>query len=121
MSTYNPLDWYWIVGGDLTKVYSSAAGDYVPVDAPAYVTFKDLGGVATPIASAAELGQVLSPYSLRPVEASVLDGYQEAQSNGLVIQVNFKVLFNILKRLAVLEGKAAPTAAQARALVKSLL
>lgn len=33
MTNYNPLDWYWIVGGDETKVYSSNAGDYVASDA----------------------------------------------------------------------------------------
>ncbi|MBS0269921.1 MAG: hypothetical protein JSS54_13200 [Proteobacteria bacterium] len=29
MSSYNPFDWYWIVGGDENRAWSSAAGAYV--------------------------------------------------------------------------------------------
>jgi hypothetical protein len=29
---YNPNDWYWVVGGDDTQVYSSKTGTIVPID-----------------------------------------------------------------------------------------
>lgn len=31
MKTYNPFNWYWIVGGDETRAYSSATNNYVTV------------------------------------------------------------------------------------------
>ncbi len=31
MSEYNPFNWFWIVGDDETRAYSSAAGGYVDV------------------------------------------------------------------------------------------
>lgn len=32
MVEYNPRDWYWIIGGDETKAYSSASGAVVPIE-----------------------------------------------------------------------------------------
>lgn len=122
MSTYNPRNWYWHVAGDQSRVFSSQRGDYVPVDDATFMAWvAEEGRVPTNINSEASLGEVLSPYLLRPTHASVLDGYQESQANGLIIQVNFKVLFNIMKRLNALEGKPTLTAPQARAAVKALL
>lgn len=54
--TYVAADWYWIVGGDLSRAYSSALGDYVtswPSDK------------VTHIASELELNEVLGAYGLR--------------------------------------------------------
>lgn len=34
---YNPSNWFWIVGGDESRVYSSAGGDFVPANDAAYV------------------------------------------------------------------------------------
>jgi len=28
MSDYNPRDWYWVVGGDESRAWSSASGEY---------------------------------------------------------------------------------------------
>ena len=54
MPGYNPLDWYWIVGGsgphvdetgaftgDESRVFSSARNQYVPADDPTYVAWRD--------------------------------------------------------------------------------
>ena len=30
MMFYNPANWYWLVGGDASRVYSSARAAYVP-------------------------------------------------------------------------------------------
>lgn len=121
MKDYDPFNWYWKVNGSTTQVYSSAAGDYVPVDNPAYVAWKADGTVPTNIASAAELGEVLAPYNLRPVQATVLDAYQDSHAKKLTIEVVAKVLFNIVNELRVLKGQPQITAAQFRTYVKGLM
>ena len=45
---YDPSNWYWIVNGSTTQVYSSKAGDYVPVANATYVAWRAAGGVAKP-------------------------------------------------------------------------
>jgi len=70
---YTPDNWFWIVGGDETRFYSSAARDYVtelPMDA----------GV-TRIASEEELWAVLkeqAPVCLPDIPAFVLERFQTA-------------------------------------------
>lgn len=121
MKDYNPLNWYWIVAGSATQVYSSAAGDYVPVDDATYVAWKADGTNPTNIASAEELGEVLAPYNLRPVQATVLDAYQDSHAKQLTLQVVAKVLFQIVNEIRVLKGQNQITAAQFRTYVKGLM
>lgn len=54
MRAFLVRDWFWIVGGDSTKAYSSAARGYVPVAAVG----QDVS--ATPIANEVELYDVLA-------------------------------------------------------------
>lgn len=67
MNHYRPDKWYWIVGGDTSRAWSSAAGAYVqqwPTDR------------VTRIGSGAELSAVLRPHGLAiptPVAADVKD------------------------------------------------
>lgn len=56
---YDPSRWYWRVGDDDTRVYSSAAAAYVPVDDETYMAWVAAGGFATRIVSEAELQEVL--------------------------------------------------------------
>lgn len=63
VATYDPLDWHWIVAGDESRYWSSAAGAYV-------ASLPDDAGV-TRIASEAELTDVLRPYGLRGPAYSV--------------------------------------------------
>ncbi|MBX3583814.1 MAG: hypothetical protein KF810_18150 [Rhizobiaceae bacterium] len=56
MPNYTPQDWYWIVNGDGSRYWSSAAR--------AYVTEIAGSGGVSPIASEAELDDVLAPYGL---------------------------------------------------------
>lgn len=121
MLIYNPKDWYWIVSADQSRVYSSKSADFVPVDNSVYVAWRERGGVATNIISEAELGAVLAPYALRPVSASVLDGYTESQAVKLTIEVVAKVLFNHENRVRVLEGKQPINANQFKTAIKALL
>ena len=53
---YNPLAWFWIVGDDESRFWSSAAG--------AYVETLPEGAGYTRIASEAELDDVLAAYGL---------------------------------------------------------
>jgi hypothetical protein len=121
MKTYDPFNWYWKVAGATTQVYSSAAGDYVPVTDPTFVAWTADGTLPTSIASAAELGEVLAPYNLRPAEAVVLDAYQDTQARRLTLEVVAKVLFNVVNEIRVLKGQPQITAAQFRTYVKGLM
>jgi hypothetical protein len=91
---YNPLDWYWIVGGtgpqiaapgapftgDETRVFSSARLQYVPVSDPQYQAWRSSemavnGGMepATRIDTEANLAAVLAPFGLAfPTSANAI-------------------------------------------------
>ena len=118
---FNPSDWYWIVGGDGTRVFSSARGDYFAASDATYAAWAADGTVPTSIGSEAELGDVLAPYSIRPTAANVLDGYQDSQSKSLNIQTVAKVMFFLTNQVRSLQGQTALSAAQFRALIKGLM
>jgi hypothetical protein len=62
----NIRDNYWVIGGSTTEVYSSKTNTLVPVDDQTYVDWTAAYGAATPIASEAELADVLKAYNLLP-------------------------------------------------------
>ena len=114
---YNPQNWYWIVAGSTTQVYSSAVGDYVLVSDPGYQSWLAAGGAATRIDTEVNLGAVLaSTNALRPVNAGVLSAWQTASAlllnTGPLPVVLFRALFNHENRIRTLEGKASITAQQ---------
>jgi len=121
MNFYNPANWYWIVAGSTTQVFSSAVGDYVPVDNATYLAWLAAGNQPTRIVSEAELGDVLAPLQLRPVAANVLDGYKESQANKLTVEVIAKVLFRLTNDVRVLQGKSELTANQFKNFLKGLM
>lgn len=121
MKEYNPSNWYWFVGGDLTKVYSSLIGDYIPVNDPTFVEWSSDGTSPTRIDTEQNLGEVLAPLLIRPVQANVLEGYQSAQTDHVAMKLIFKLFFNHENRIRALEGKTPITVAQARAFVKGLM
>ena len=55
---YDPSNWYWEVGNDTSRVYSSARANYVSRNDPAFVEWTKNGGVPTKIKSEADLRQV---------------------------------------------------------------
>jgi hypothetical protein len=57
---YTPANWYWIVAGSTTQVWSSAATAYVAVTDATYQAWLAAGNVPTPIDSEASLAQVLA-------------------------------------------------------------
>jgi hypothetical protein len=117
-----PANWFWIVGGSATQVYSTAIGDYMPSTDARYVTWQSMAGglIAGKVASEAELGGVLARFGLRPTNASVLSAYQAAAVTGMDAVQN-KILFNLNNRLRVLEGQPTLTAAQFIAAMASLV
>lgn len=129
--TFDPTNWYWIVGGPTTQVYSSAIGNYVPVTDATYQAWLAKGGAPTKIDTEANLGDVLAPYFLRPLAANVLDGYKQSQAITIVqkeFQAVFKILFNHENRIRAIESAlglngspAQLTPAQAIAAVKALM
>ena len=120
-TNYDPFDWYWIVGNDESRVYSSASGDYVtPADA-SYIRWLGDGKAPTRISSETELGEVLAQYSIRPSASAVLDSYKGRQAREINVQALAKVLYQVNNRLLALEGKAALSAAEFRTFVKGLM
>jgi hypothetical protein len=119
---YNPKDWYWRVAGSTTQVYSSAAGNYVPVNDATYIAWlADTTHATTDIASEAELGEVLAEYAMRPAAAAVLDTYKETQATRLTIQVVAKILLWLVNEVRTLKGQAPITAQQFKSFVKGQL
>lgn len=121
MKPFDPRNWYWIVGGDATKAYSSMASDYVLVDNAAFLAWKADGTVPTSIDSEVSLGGVLAPYSLRPTPAAILDAYLDTQATQLTIATVAKVVFNHENRIRAIEGQNAISAAQFKNALKALL
>jgi hypothetical protein len=116
---FDARNWYWRVAGSDTQVFSSASGDFVLVNNPTYTAWVNAGGVATKIASAAELGEVLASYSLRPQDANVLDGYANTQATNLPVPVVAKILLWCVNEIRTLKGQGTLSAAQFKAFIKS--
>lgn len=118
---YNPANWYWVVNGSTTQVFSSAIGNYVPVSDPTFLVWVASGGAATVIDSEASLGETLASHQVRPESAKVLDGYKERHANKLTIDVVAKVLFKIVNDVRVLQGQSTITANQFKTFLKELM
>jgi hypothetical protein len=58
--SYNANNWYWIVGGDETEVYSSASRAFVPPSDATYAAWRASGGQPSRIVSNAELSEVVN-------------------------------------------------------------
>ena len=121
---YNPLDWYWTVGSDATKVYSSKLGGYVPAADATYQAWRAAGNNPSSVINEAELGDILAPYYpdvARPTPAAMLDGYQQAQADDIQQHKLIKLLFVMMNDIRVLKGQQPFTVQQARAYVKGLM
>lgn len=113
MRPFNPTDWYWQIGSDTSKFYSSAAVGFVP-SVPE-------GFTATRIGSQQELADVLIALGV-PVPAGVTasDDLKNIQISAIQL-ATLKGLLNHENRIRTLEGKQAMTVAQFVTAVKSLL
>ena len=63
---YTPANWYWIVNGSTTSVYSSASNTYVPVTDAGYTAWLAQSNKPTRIVSEVELWGVVSQVGLFP-------------------------------------------------------
>jgi hypothetical protein len=60
VNLFIPTNWYWVLNGSTTQVYSSAGNTYVPVTDPTYSAWLAVGNKPTNIASEALLWGVVS-------------------------------------------------------------
>lgn len=114
-------DHYWTVGGSTTQVYSSARGDYVPIDDAAYQSWLAAGRTATDFGgSETELGALLGPHRTpRPNPAAILDGYKEGQAAAFTpFDQTAKFLHWLTNEVRVLQGKPTITFEQFRQAIK---
>lgn len=71
---YNPIDWYWIVGGNTSKFYSSKRNIYVaPTDADYVAWASGVTNAGTPIDSEASLAAVLQAQAPALIPAWMFD------------------------------------------------
>jgi hypothetical protein len=66
MIYYNPVDWYWIVNGDETQVYSSARSAKVAAVDATYQSWIEAGGTPTRIDTMDNLIEVLRAANVPP-------------------------------------------------------
>jgi hypothetical protein len=64
--TYIPSDWYWMIGGDQTQVFSSKRNALVPVSDASYQAWLSLGNTPTQIDTVASLHDVLAKAGVPP-------------------------------------------------------
>lgn len=118
MRTYDPKDWFWIVGGDESSPFSSKTGDFVPANDSGYQAFVSDGNRATRIASEAELGEVLADARVRPTSANVLDGFKSRHAEALTLEIIAKLLLWLINEVRGLKGQETITAKQFKAFIK---
>ena len=87
MFKYNLMNWYWIVDGSTTFVFSSASHSYVRADDNTYLAWLASGGIPTKISSADLPNVVNEPIieQLKAVDAAssrALRAILLAQHNG---------------------------------------
>ena len=117
---YTPENWYWVVGSDESRVFSSVAGDYVPLSDAAYVAWRQAHPlhIAPKISSEAEMGTLLADVRVRPANAAVLDAFRDAHAGKVVIEVPAKLLLWMVNEIRKLKGQPALGAAAFRTFVK---
>jgi hypothetical protein len=122
MKNYDPKNWYWIVAGDETRVFSSATGNYVPANDATYVAWAADGTMPTRILNETELGEVLADARVRPNRAAVLDAYKGQHAKRMTDEVQTKALLWCINEIRALKGEAALTTGPAiRAFLKDLM
>jgi hypothetical protein len=122
MKNYNPSNWYWIVAGDESRVFSSATGNYVPATDPTYLAWRADGAMPTRILNETELGEVLADARVRPQRAAVLDAYKGQHAKRMTDEVQTKALLWCINEIRTLKGEAPlTTGAAIRAFLKELM
>jgi hypothetical protein len=120
MKNYDPTNWYWIVAGDESRVFSSAVGNYVQADDAAFLAWKADGSMPTRILNETELGEVLADARVRPADeaATVVDAFKDRHARELTLQVVAKWMLWATNEIRTLKGQAPVSAAQFRNFLK---
>lgn len=77
---YNPMDWYWQVGEDRGKFWSSKLGGWT----------QETPEVLTKIGSLEELAEVLAPYGLVTPFTDTRDVKKEAERRILLVMTDYQ-------------------------------
>jgi hypothetical protein len=83
MLVFNPFYWYWVVGGSITQVFSSAANDYVAITDTTYETWLAEGYMPTVVASEDDLAVILAQYGITPTFDAGLILYAHTKQKAL--------------------------------------
>lgn len=124
---YGITNWYWVVAGSTTEVFSSKAKAYVAVSNSTYMAWLAEGYKPTKIASVADLLDVLAEQAPEclPDNSEGNDARQRNLIGKLEIEKVGKVLATGLfiheNRIRALEGKAAITKEQFITALKAML
>ncbi|MET3995051.1 hypothetical protein ABID65_006717 [Bradyrhizobium sp. S3.9.2] len=108
MKTYDLFDWYWIVAGDASRVFSSKLHDYVLPSDPAYVDWAADGSAPIEIDTEHSLGAVMAASGLlRPIPAGVLDGYTDMLALRIAQQPDFTLWVELYQQVLSLPNVTA--------------
>ena len=118
---YDINNWYWVVANSATHVYSSAAGDYVPVANSGYQNWLSDGGIPTQIDTEENLGAVLERATVKPAPSAMQDAYKDRLADNLPLKLLVKVLLNHENRLRAVEGSGSVNPQQFKNALKNLL
>lgn len=119
--TFDSANWYWIVAGSATQVYSSAVDNYVPVADATYQAWLAAGNKPTKIDTAQSLADVLAAAGQAlPPATSPSDNQKESWFADVPTAVRVWA-FDAENRIRVLEGQPTRTAAQFKNYVKGLM
>lgn len=118
--TYTPGNWYWIVGGSSSQVYSSAVNNFVPVSDAAYSAWLAVGNTPTKIDTIQNLADVLDAAGKSlPPSTQISDAQRQKLFDAVPRAVQLWA-FDIDNRVRALEGQPARTPNQFRSYVKNL-
>lgn len=103
--TYDPFNWYWIVV-DSGRLYSSSRNAYVDIADATYLGWVSSGGVATKIANATELNEVLAHYGKSVERGDTAEAAVDRLLAGLYNKEDARdALIAIVRTMADLSGE----------------
>lgn len=111
MIRYAPQDWYWIVAGSATQVYSSKRSQYVPTSDAQYQAWLVRNNKPTRIPSESDLWDVLAkqfPEGVAAGNAAGQDLVKTQKVNGMT-EVFARAMREHENRIRVLENLAVNT------------
>lgn len=128
---FDPASWYWIVGSDTTRVYSSAQQPdqsgpvgYVPTRDPTYLAWRaDPSHVTSQIATEQDLWDYLNGRVLNatPPTSTSTDAAKDQRINTQLSEIIYQIAFSHENRIRALEGQGAITHDQFLSRVKALM